>query len=62
VLPFGSDWQADWWIALVLSAVTGIAIVADCLVEYRLHDLNTVGLRETLPLPNACHTKEFAAS
>jgi glycosyltransferase involved in cell wall biosynthesis len=49
VLPFGSDWQADWWIALVLSAVTGIAIVADCLVEYRLHDLNTVGLRETLP-------------
>jgi len=50
VLPFGSDWQADWWIALVLSAVTGIAIVADCLVEYRLHDLNTVGLREKRPL------------
>jgi glycosyltransferase involved in cell wall biosynthesis len=50
VLPFGSDWQADWWIAIVLSAITGIAIVEDCLVEYRLHDLNTVGLREKLPL------------
>jgi hypothetical protein len=50
VLPFGSDWQADWWIALVLSAITGITIVEDCLVEYRLHDRNTVGLREKLPL------------
>jgi glycosyltransferase involved in cell wall biosynthesis len=50
VLPFGSYWQADWWIAIVLSAITGIAIVEDRLVEYRLHDLNTVGLREKRPL------------
>jgi len=50
VLPFGYDWHADWWIALVLSATTGIAIVDDCLVQYRLHESNTVGLPERRPL------------
>lgn len=50
VLPFGFRWHADWWIAIILSATTGITIVEDCLVEYRLHDFNTVGLPETRPL------------
>jgi hypothetical protein len=48
--PFCPDWQADRWIAIVLGAVTGITIVEDCLLEYRLHDFNGVGLREKLPL------------
>ena len=34
--------RQDWWIAIILSATTGIAIVEDRLVKYRLHDLNTV--------------------
>jgi glycosyltransferase involved in cell wall biosynthesis len=50
VLPFGSGWQADWWMALVLSATTGITVLEDHLVEYRLHELNTVGLRKRRPL------------
>lgn len=50
VLPLGFHWHADWWIAIILSATTGIAIVEDRLVEYRLHDHNTVGLPETRPL------------
>ncbi len=50
VLPLGFHWHADWWIAIVLSATTGITIVEDRLVEYRLHDLNTVGLPEKRPL------------
>jgi glycosyltransferase involved in cell wall biosynthesis len=50
VLPLGFHWHADWWIAIVLSATTGITIVDDRLVEYRLHDLNTVGLPEKRPL------------
>ena len=62
VLPFGSDWQADWWVALVLSAVTGIAVVENCLVEYRLHDLNTVGLREKIPLAERVSHERWAAS
>ena len=50
VLPFGFHWHADWWIAILLSATTGITIVEDRLVEYRLHHLNTVGLPEKRPL------------
>ena len=50
VLPLGFHWHADWWIAIVLSATTGIAIVDDRLIKYRLHDLNTVGLPEKRPL------------
>ena len=50
VLPLGFHWHADWWIAIILSATTGIAIVEDRLVKYRLHDLNTVGLPEKRPL------------
>jgi hypothetical protein len=49
VLPLGFHWHADWWIAIVLSATTGITIVEDRLVKYRLHDLNTVGLPEKRP-------------
>jgi glycosyltransferase involved in cell wall biosynthesis len=48
VLPFGPLRHADWWIALVLGATTGIAVVDDCLVAYRLHDTNAAGLREDL--------------
>jgi hypothetical protein len=44
VLPFEPSWYADWWIALVLSAVTGMTVLDDCLVAYRLHDSNTVGM------------------
>ena len=44
VLPFQPSWYADWWIALVLSATTGITVLDDCLVAYRLHDSNTVGM------------------
>jgi hypothetical protein len=50
VLPLRFHWHADWWIAIVLSATTGITIVEDRLVRYRLHDLNTVGLPEKRPL------------
>jgi glycosyltransferase involved in cell wall biosynthesis len=48
VLPFGPLRHADWWIALVLGATTGITVVDDCLVAYRLHDTNAAGLREDL--------------
>ena len=44
VLPFRESWYADWWIGLMLSATTGISVLDDCLVAYRLHDLNTVGM------------------
>ena len=40
VLPFGPLRHTDWWIALVLGATTGIAVVDDRLVAYRLHDTN----------------------
>jgi hypothetical protein len=50
VLPFGFHWHADWWIAIVLSATTGIKVVDEPLVEYRLHDSNTVGLPDRRPL------------
>jgi hypothetical protein len=48
VLPFGPTPYADWWIALVLSATTGLAVVEDCLVSYRLHGANAVGLNKKL--------------
>jgi glycosyltransferase involved in cell wall biosynthesis len=44
VLPFRPCWYADWWMALVLSATTGITVLDDCLVAYRLHDSNAVGM------------------
>jgi glycosyltransferase involved in cell wall biosynthesis len=48
LLPFGPRSYADWWIAIVLSATTGITIVDDCLVAYRLHDSNTIGMLDRL--------------
>jgi glycosyltransferase involved in cell wall biosynthesis len=50
VLPFGPIRHADWWIALVLSATTGILVVDEPLVSYRLHETNTVGLAQDVRL------------
>ena len=50
VLPFGYRWHADWWMALVLSATSGLALVDRPLVAYRLHEGNTVGMRDGRPL------------
>jgi glycosyltransferase involved in cell wall biosynthesis len=50
VLPFGATAHADWWIALVLSATTGIVVDDRTLVDYRLHDANAVGLRTHRPI------------
>jgi glycosyltransferase involved in cell wall biosynthesis len=44
VLPFVPCWYADWWIALVLSATTGITVLDDRLVAYRLHEANAIGV------------------
>jgi hypothetical protein len=49
VLPFEPSWYADWWIALVLSAVTGMTVLDDSLVAYRLHESNTVGMPPDRP-------------
>jgi hypothetical protein len=60
VLPLGLHWHADWWIAIILSATTGIRTVEDCLVKYRLHDLNTVGLPEKRPLAERASRERIA--
>lgn len=48
VLPYGPTPYGDWWIALVLAGTTGIAVVEECLVSYRLHGTNSVGLDKKL--------------
>jgi glycosyltransferase involved in cell wall biosynthesis len=46
VLPFGPTPYADCWIALILGTTTGITVVDDRLVAYRLHETNTVGVTD----------------
>ena len=46
VLPLGPTPHADCWIALILGATTGITVVDDRLVAYRLHETNTVGISD----------------
>lgn len=43
VLPVGTGWVHDAWIALVLSAVGGCCLVEEALVLYRLHGKQQIG-------------------
>jgi glycosyltransferase involved in cell wall biosynthesis len=53
VLPFGPTPHADWWMALILGATTGITVIDDRLVEYRIHETNTVGIFTPSKVPLA---------
>jgi glycosyltransferase involved in cell wall biosynthesis len=43
-LPIPTSWPHDYWLALVASSLGPIAVVPECLVSYRQHDANVVGL------------------
>ena len=62
VLPFGPVRHADWWMALILGATTGILVVDDRLVAYRLHESNTAGLGEDSRLADRASASNCPAS
>ena len=49
LLPIGSGWMHDGWIALLVSAIAPVAIINKPLIQYRQHPQQSVGaLRRTL--------------
>jgi len=42
-LPIPSDWIHDGWLALIASAIGGIALIEEQLIEYRQHSSNQIG-------------------
>lgn len=44
-LPIPQGWWHDEWLAIIAAALGPIAWVAEPLVDYRIHDNNTLGLR-----------------
>ena len=44
-LPVGNGWLHDEWLALIASAIGQIDVIEDCLIDYRQHGRNVVGMR-----------------
>lgn len=45
VLPISSAWDADEWIALLISTVAELAVIHEPLIKYRQHSTNMSGAR-----------------
>jgi glycosyltransferase involved in cell wall biosynthesis len=43
ILPIPADWMHDAWVALLISAVADLAIIADPLIDYRQHGAQQIG-------------------
>src|SRR5216684_7971290 len=44
VLPIPSGWWEDYWAAVIIAAMSSVAIIPTCLVKYRLHPDQQLGL------------------
>ena len=45
-IPFPSEFYHDYWISLVALKMNGIKYIDRCLVKYRLHNNNAVGINQ----------------
>lgn len=60
ILPLSKDWVHDGWIALILASIARLEAVPECLMTYRLHREQQVGLQQT-PWHSHLHTKRDRA-
>lgn len=44
-LPIGGGWIHDEWLAIVAAAIGRVDVIEDCLIDYRQHGANAVGMR-----------------
>jgi hypothetical protein len=58
ILPISHHWQHDHWIALIVAAMSRIAFVDRCLIEYRQHESNLIGA--TMPSSETVRTSPAA--
>jgi glycosyltransferase involved in cell wall biosynthesis len=45
LLPFPELWHHDEWIALLMSALAGVHLLPECLIQYRRHPDQAIGAR-----------------
>lgn len=45
-VPFPAEWIHDEWLALVASFVGNVSMIEDCLIEYRQHGNNQIGMKK----------------
>src|SRR5207253_2932802 len=63
-LPIPPLWPHDYWLSLVASSLGSISVTSDCLVGYRQHDSNVVGLVPhtfAFKLARALHSERSSA-
>ncbi len=46
ILPISTEWVHDGWIALILAAVAEVRPLPECLMSYRLHTSQQIGIRK----------------
>jgi glycosyltransferase involved in cell wall biosynthesis len=49
ILPIPPIWVHDGWIALVVAALTDVALIAEPLIQYRIHAQQAVGVGPSTP-------------
>jgi len=60
ILPIPADWWEDYWGAIIISSLTSAAMIPRCLVKYRLHRDQQLGLPENPYIYNLIYAQWMA--